>query len=272
MSWLRGVIDSLRVRYSPSHPGGSHDLPGNLVVSLTSHPPRFRTLDLTLRCLLNQSIQPNVIVLWLTAEDKEKLPKRVIRLLSDKLIVRTIERDLGPFKKIIPSLIHYREHFIVTADDDVSYGKDWLRTLLSAYTKPSEIVCLRSRRVKCQNGTISSYSEWNRAIGAGSDIMPVGFGGVLYPPGALSSEATDEATFMQLCPKADDIWLYWMAIRAGATFRCVESSESLRSWHGSKSSSLFHFNTVQGGNDKQIAAMVERFGLPSVLLGNIFSD
>ena len=42
-----------------------HSLNGKLVVSLTSYPDRYKTLNFTLRTILSQSIKPDKILLWI---------------------------------------------------------------------------------------------------------------------------------------------------------------------------------------------------------------
>lgn len=49
-----------------------HGLSVPLIVSLTSYSLRFKKLHLTLKCLLNQSIEPDKIILWISYDDKEK--------------------------------------------------------------------------------------------------------------------------------------------------------------------------------------------------------
>src|SRR6516165_1052567 len=57
-----------------------HQLPGELIVSLTSYPARFGTLGLTLRCLLSQTIRADRTILWISNADASLLPSDVIRL------------------------------------------------------------------------------------------------------------------------------------------------------------------------------------------------
>ncbi|HEX3066863.1 MAG TPA: hypothetical protein VHQ39_15330, partial [Dongiaceae bacterium] len=51
---LRGEIARLQIRWrwQRQHEARPHGLPARLIVSLTSHEPRFATLHLSLRCLL----------------------------------------------------------------------------------------------------------------------------------------------------------------------------------------------------------------------------
>jgi hypothetical protein len=72
--------------------------------------------------------------------------------------------------------------------------------------------------------------------------FPAGRGGILYLPEALSCEVTDEAAFLQLCPQADDVWLYWMGRRVGSTYRKVQHTEGLWDWPGPQKTALFREN------------------------------
>ena len=60
-----------------------HNLPGNLIVSLTSFPQRFSTLHLTIKTLLSQSMRPDEIILWIYEKDFSDLPKSILDLQSD---------------------------------------------------------------------------------------------------------------------------------------------------------------------------------------------
>jgi hypothetical protein len=91
-------------------------------------------------------------------------------------------------------------------------------------------------------------------------LLPTGVGGVLYPPHALHSDVTDSTLFMKLCPTADDLWFYWMARRAGATYRKVGGPFEQTLLPGTQEESLFAENAE--ANDRQIRNLVERYGMP----------
>ena len=78
-----------------------HNLLGELIVSLTSYPRRFPILKFTIRSLLNQTVRPDRVILWLAEDDVTYLPSAVRRLAG--LEVRTCP-DLRSFKKLIPAL------------------------------------------------------------------------------------------------------------------------------------------------------------------------
>ena len=57
-----------------------HNLPRELIVSLTSYPRRYPTLDFTLRSLLDQVERPDRVILWLTDAEISCLPDAVRNL------------------------------------------------------------------------------------------------------------------------------------------------------------------------------------------------
>jgi len=256
-----------------------HGLAAPLIVSVTSYPKRFRTLALTIKCLLSQTIAPDAVMLWIADADKQALPGNVLTLQEAGLTIEYTE-DLGSFKKIIPALRRFPKAFIATADDDVYYWPTWLEELVSAHSPGRrEIVCHRVNKIRLGADSLPlPYTQWDFEY-AGSEpsplIFPTGVGGVLYPPDHLHPDVIDEATFRALCPSTDDAWLYWMGQRAGSQFRRTELGDtvtrglgsssrlSMTPWPGSQGVSLWRSNVLLGGgNDHQIRNLIDRFGFP----------
>jgi len=251
-----------------------HGLPGPLVVSLTSWPPRFPFLHRTLRALLRQSVRPDRIVLWIAAADAPLLPAKVLRLADAGVEFRTTA-DIGPFKKLLPSLEAFPDAFVATADDDVHYGPLWLETLVAGFLGAREpaIVCHRAHRpIVGRDGTLPPYSQWERDVQDGAarrasgGIIPTGVGGILYPPESLDPLVADSALAARLCPTCDDFWFFWMARRRGTPVLKVGGRFPYREWPGSQRSAL-HSANLGGEYDRQLAALSERFGVPAGLSG-----
>jgi hypothetical protein len=266
MGKVQRIVSEFWLRKAPVRSRSKHTLPGHLIISLTSYPPRFPSLDLAIRCLLDQSARPDLIVLWLTSEDALHVPASVARLQSDLFQIRTVETDARSLNKLVPALAAFPDSFIVTADDDIHYPRDWLSGLIDANRRyPNQILCRRAHRIRVVDGRILPYRQWDRDIAAEEShpaLFPTGVGGVLYPPHAMPPETMDVQTFLRLCPTGDDIWIYFAATRAGRLFRRVGPHPRLRFWLHSEAAGLYHANVLQHGNDKQIAAMVSEFGLP----------
>jgi hypothetical protein len=216
-----------RWRFSPK--ARPHQLPGKLIVSLTSYPPRFGTLACTLKSLLRQTVKPDHTILWIAHSDFALLPKSVTDLQSAGLEIRRTD-DLKSYKKIIPALDAFPEAFICTADDDTYYWPTWLEELTrESATKNRHVICHRASEITYDHdGKYKPFAQWIWGMHArerktSRGLVPTGVGGVLYPPGILAHTAADRAAFRTLCPNGDDLWLYWMGRKNGAIYTSLGS-------------------------------------------------
>jgi hypothetical protein len=245
--------------------GRPHGLPFSLVVSLTSYPPRFPTLHLTLGALLAQTVRADATILWLGPGDAARLPPEVLALRSHGLEIRDTP-DLRSFKKVVPALLAFPEAAIATADDDLPYPGDWLEGLVEAARGDAGAVpCHRAHRIALADGRPAPYANWTwnlREPERGPLVFPTGVMGVLYPPGSLHEEATRDDLFREFCPTADDVWLWWMHRMAGRTASKIGGRARILDWPGSQDTALRTLNLAGSGNDRAVAAMVARYGLP----------
>lgn len=237
-----------------------HGLKAPLIVSLTSYPARFAGLHLVLRSLLNQTVRADRVILWLDAGDETNLPPEATAL--------DVETRICPnwrsYKKIVPTLIEAPDAYIVTADDDLYYGPDWLAGLVAR--TDAGVVCHRGHCVTLgADGLPRAYGDWQRNIAApkaGPLIFPTGVGGVLYAPGVFHADVTDAALFQQLAPLADDVWLYWMHRMAGSRPEKIGGRFRITEWPGSQAQNLRDTNLAGDGNDCALQAMLGHYGWP----------
>jgi hypothetical protein len=269
VSWSAGAVAAMVAerRWRRPHAPRPHGLRSPVVVSLTSYGLRLASLHLTLKCLLRQTVKPDAVVVWLAEPDLAAAPKSLLALQAEGVTLRPTE-DIRSFKKIIPALKAYPDAIVVTADDDVYYRAAWLEELTAGWSGDAhEIVGRRVRRIALgPDGTPLPYARWRWCFepGVSTTFLPVGMGGVLFPPGSLAApELFDQASFMQLCPTADDMWLYWMARRAGSRVRKVSTQRTYFFWPRTQDVGLANLNRRAGANDVQIRAMVDRFGFPA---------
>lgn len=247
--------------------GSPHSLPGHLIVSLTSYPPRFNTLHLTVKTLLSQDVKPDLTILVLYKEDKLRLPRSVFELVGDRFKIMTTDDDIKSFKKIVPVKKKYKSSFIVTADDDVYYESSWLKELCNGYeNNKKHVIGHRAHKVTSNlENEINKYERWNFNISdntPGKNVFLTGVGGVLYPPESLSEESMKDSIFTKLCPTADDVWLYFMIRKNG--FKCKKVGRPFReiSWGGTQEIGLFKKNISKSLNDDAVSRMIERYGNP----------
>ena len=246
-----------------------------LIVSLTTIPERIGKVHFCLDSLLRQSVKPDRLILWLSESDdpdrqrvaKDALPELLTRLQRRGLEIRWC-RDIRSFRKIIPTMRTFPDALIVTADDDIFYPRHWLKDLYEVYQRePQYIHCHRAHLIRydAENQPLP-YRQWEflarGSRGPSLDLVPTGVGGVLYAPDHLHPEVLNEDSFLELCPRADDVWLKAMSLLKGVL--CKKIAPNLFHLHGIQipnNLSLSVSNVLQDGNDPQIQAVFGRYSL-----------
>lgn len=238
--------------------------PGGPIVSLTTFEPRWARVFYTLESIGAGTLKPSRLVLWVAPSVlRLGIPEQLIRLQRRGLEIRTCE-DVGPHKKYFPLVnsLDGPEPF-VTCDDDVLYPVDWLQRLVFASeVHPGCVVAHRARTVQLDSsGVISPYERWPHVASDEPSFLnfAIGIGGVFYP--SVMAEALSEAGegFRLTCPRADDVWLKVISLRAGVSVSQVSGSFLfLIDVPGMRSSGLAKINVLGGGNDEQIAATFEK--------------
>lgn len=198
-----------------------------LVVSLTSFPAAIDYAVTAIKSLLNGSLLPDKLVLYLTLDQfKEgELPTelRMMERENDIFEIRDYPHEIRSYRKLIPALKDFPEAVIVTVDDDVSYDKDMLKDLMAMHQKyPEAIIANRAKLIDSSK----PYKKWKKLrwydflsekIKIDIRVIQTGVGGVLYPPHSLNPEMIDEQLFMKLAPTTDDIWFWAAAVTNGRT-------------------------------------------------------
>lgn len=243
-----------------------HGLDRQLIVTLTSYPARFGDLDKTLKSLLDQTMPPDLVILWLAEDDINELPASVNGLTGFELEIRSCD-DLKSYKKLVPALESFPDSFLVTADDDLYYPRNWLKNLIECYPGGQVIPCHRMHVAKRRaDGSLAPYQEWEletakREVADATQILfPTGGAGCLYPPGALDPIATKRELFLDLAPNGDDLWFFWCARMAGAKHINTPQKFPMIEWPASQNVALKHDNFFSDGNDRQIRALEKYFG------------
>ncbi|MCL2607817.1 MAG: glycosyltransferase [Methanomassiliicoccaceae archaeon] len=230
----------------------------DLIVSLTSFPPRISTIHLCIESILKQYLKPNKVILYLAEEqfpNKEKdLPDSLLNLCKKGLSIEWCD-DLKSHKKYYYAMLKNPESIIVTFDDDVLYEPSTLSKLYASYLRnPNSVSCLRAHRIAFDEmGSIKKYRDWkwedNSLHNARShQAMATGCSGILYPPGSLNKEVFNKENLMSLCPGADDLWLKTMAVANGTTVVLADRNPRLKYVDGTQESALFHQNIITGND------------------------
>lgn len=244
-----------------------------VIVSLTSYGRRVtETAPFTIYSLLNQSYKPDMIILWLDKDNwnESNLPEKIKKLIDKGLVVKFCD-DIRSYKKLIPSLEIYSKEIIITVDDDIIYNRRLVEQLMKSYRLfPKSIHCTTGHKPVFNNeGILCPYNKWEMNINTNPSglMIPIGCGGILYPPDSLDIEVFNRNNWMNLCPTADDIWFWAMGLKKGTNYKVVGEDTIINYPMDvfyqklNKGSSLQHTNVDENLNDKQINKVFSYYNL-----------
>lgn len=196
-----------------------------IIVSLTSFPAAIPYAVEAIRSVLNGSLLPDKIVLYLDTQKfpGEVLPPELEKLKAESPIleVRFDPAEIRSYKKLLPALRDFPNDVIVTIDDDIRYHRNMLRDLVRLHKRlPNAIIAHRVRKIRLN----TPYRKWRKykwydfifkKYHFSHLAMQTGVGGVLYPPHSLDEKMLDPALFMALAPTNDDVWFWAAAVSHG---------------------------------------------------------
>ena len=191
-----------------------------IIVSLTSYPARIKSVWITVASLLQQTMKPNKVVLWLAEEQfpGHELPNSLLRFQKRGLEIRFCD-DLKPHKKYYYTMQEYPEYYVITADDDILYPEDHIERLWKGHENhPDAVICHWSHQMVFEGqGEFRPYNDWiiKAADIPSYDTLAVGCNGILYPPGSLPKETFDKDKILELSLNTDDLWLKCMEVING---------------------------------------------------------
>ena len=200
-----------------------------LVVSLTSFPDRINYVYKTISSLLDQTLKPDVLILWLANEQfpnkEDDLPENLKNLCKYGLSIKWCN-DIRSYKKLIPTLKEYPNDIIVTVDDDVYYERVMLERLCESYLdNPEYIHCHRCTYIYYKGNELKAKIGGKKFYKYPSYANKItGVGGVLYPPNSLYKDILDENLFMNLAPTNDDVWFWLMAVLNNKRIKVIKNN------------------------------------------------
>ncbi len=258
-----------------------------VVVSLTSFPARMETLDICIQSLLNQTVKPHKVLLWLSKEQfpegNKDLPEKLLRLKQNDIFeIHWVAGDLMPHKKYFYAAQKYQQYHIITVDDDVEYDPDMIMALLIGHSKyPHAICCHRANMIMFdENRQFRPYRYWQLENTTLLDtptyrLLPTGIGGVLYPAGFFSKDLLNKEAIKDVCLRADDLWLKLFAVKKGYPAVLVSGYKIPENMEGTQREALFKKN-VSGQNNQVLEDILHYFGNQGIdvnaLVDRIYTD
>jgi hypothetical protein len=217
-----------------------------IVVTLTSIPPRYANLPAKLASLARQTVRPDRVELQIPREYRRfpGLPP-ALPPLPDWVHVCEAEKDYGPATKVLPAVRRWRGTHtdLLICDDDRLQDRHWMHRFVEGRKlRPNDILCERGWTIEARFGMTRAQPDLPRAeyapkqgrtlayrlkriaslnlahpprrlyVKAGYVEVFEGFLGALMPADALTDAAFD---IPEIVWTVDDVWLSGMAWKNG---------------------------------------------------------
>ena len=240
----------------------------SVIVSMTTFPARIGYVHLAIKSLLNQTVKPGKIILWLAKDQFRdvEIPQQLRTLCAYGLEIRFCDEDLLAHKKYYYAMQEFPDKIIVTYDDDIIYPEDSLEKLLVMHDQhPDAIICNRGREIEMENGTAAPYKYWQVSgrIPAGVPtyrVMASTGAGTLYPPHCMPEETFDIEKIRTLALTADDLWMKVMSIQGGVpVVKSQTRGKALCVSKGKQDVTLAHQNVDQSLNDRVMQDLLAQY-------------
>lgn len=240
-----------------------------IIVTLTTIPSRVYAVQISLDCMLRQTVKPDKIIVNIGIEKFEGiiLPMAFQALEERGVEIRSVPY-LCPHTKYFYTMQDFPDDIVITIDDDVIYKKTVIEELMKSYQRhPHAISCLRAHRMAFDDqGKVLPYNQWEYETThedvPSLQIFSTGAGGVLYPPHLLHEDLFRREVFTELCYRQDDIWLKAMEVLTRTPV--VLASKEYRRLTLVKQSqkiALKKTNAHKGENDICLSKVFQHYGI-----------
>lgn len=234
-----------------------------IIVSMTSYPPRINEAWRAIETIMRQSVKPGRIILWLSQEEFpaiSQLPRRLRDLQSRGLEIRLVPGNLKSHKKYYYAFKEFPDEYVMLADDDILYPPDTIEKLTSNITP---------QRVHVSYSQLISYGkdhrplpymqwDWHTYDPSNCEQFFGSGGGTMLMPSRLPPITLNSEMFMDLCPLADDVWLNAMCRLAGLKIYKI-TNKRLFPTKVDRGPKLCDINVSQNLNDTQLCRVIKQF-------------
>ncbi len=139
-----------------------------IIVTMTSIPTRFPNLPAKVESLLNQTVAPEAIQIYLPKKYR-RFPDAPVDLpkLPPKVEIIRVDEDLGPATKVLYAAKAYRDQNVdlLLCDDDRNQDRRWVERFATArYERPDDLICEEGWNIEDRLGLRRNFSEQPRAV------------------------------------------------------------------------------------------------------------
>lgn len=210
--------------------------------------------------MLNQTLLPREIILWLSKEQfpsAEDVPMSLRKLEGEIFKIRFVDGDIRSHKKYYYVAKDFPNDYVFLIDDDTYYASTLLHRTWEEHLKhPEAVICNYGYRMSYKtDGHIDNYNSWAECYeySAEKNLFFGSGGGTLFRPIDLYKDLTNLDKAIELTPTADDIWLNAMTRLAGRNIVIMPNGLPLEFHSGERTLTII--NKDEAGNDKQLYAI-----------------
>lgn len=199
-----------------------------IYISLTSIFKNQNILLLTLKSLINQSLKPTQIYLYLSQfpflldsgfSNRIITDKSLQKFINSNKNIITIKwvNNIGSYRKLLPLLQEkWQENcIIITVDDDIIYNKNLINNLIYHYNIHKCVIGNRGFTPKFDSLYNFNYQYKLKTIQKHAFNLLTGCGAILYKPEFFHKSGQlifNKNIFLKTCRTQDDIWFYLIRI------------------------------------------------------------
>jgi|GEM_PF-654364 len=266
---LRDWYFRLALQFGPRRRLGSRPVDGEVIVSLTTFPPRVWQCAVAIESIFRQTIHPAAVLLTLASEEfpGKKVPWALRKLVKRGLDIAWVDENNKSYDKLLTASLRYPDHAIITIDDDKILNPWFLEEMAAAHSQfPNHVIGYRGWEMRSEDANIRYGDGWVRATEETPSLklfLP-GNAGVLYPKGSLGEKLHRMDIAHSLSPTNDDFWFWGLVHESRTPLMCLgkpphRSIASMR-----RSPALRDVN--EGSNDDQFQKTIDHFQLRSDLI------
>jgi hypothetical protein len=174
--------------------------------------------------------------------------------------------DLGPGKKLIPTLINEPNLPIIVFDDDLYLEADLtLKLMIQHNLTPHCVIASRVHKVKYdKNGKFLPYEKWvknfNSASGPDLDLFPTSGAGTLYKKSFFHDDVIKENEYKELSFHTDDLWWYIQSRRINTKTKKLPGFSALDFIEETQANGLWQTGN-QIRNDENLAKLINKYNI-----------
>ena len=198
-----------------------------VIVSLHAKTSDYKNLPITLYSLLNQTMKPDKIILWINEDENlQTLPYEITQFIKNGLEIKFI-KNKNEYTATYYAIKEFSNSINVIAQNGLHYSKNWLKKLYSSYIQYSdEIQVHLANEVILKDENLLPSKFWKKSIeGKSSYSYVINLqGGVLFPPNCFGKDFLRKDIFLKYAPANPELWLWVMSLVYGKKTRIVKNN------------------------------------------------